>query len=342
MELFQNKQYCFYKGRSMRIVITGAGGFIGRALASSLANKGHQILAIDNNSRGNLDLIETNPNIEHITCDILDQSKIISLTNGADAIYHLAYINGTKYFYTIPEKILEVGIIGTHNILKACIKNKVPNFFLASSSEVYQTADEIPTSEEIECKVPDVLNPRYSYGGGKIASELLTINYLRSTDIRFVIFRPHNVYGPQMGFEHVIPELIGKIHKSVQDLEHNGEEYEIEIQGSGNDTRSFIYIDDAVKAIELCTIDCNDRGIYHIGNIDENRIIQLIRLLEKLLQVNLKIKSIDKPVGSTSRRCPDNRKIRSLGYEQEFSLQEGLKKTIKWYWNEYKERKYND
>jgi nucleoside-diphosphate-sugar epimerase len=93
------------------------------------------------------------------------------------------------------------------NVLDACIYNNVKNFFLASSSEVYQTPPIVPTDERVPLSVPDVLNPRYSYGGGKIACELLAVNYGRKFFDQMVIFRPHNIYGPAMGWEHVIPQL---------------------------------------------------------------------------------------------------------------------------------------
>ena len=85
------------------------------------------------------------------------------------------------------------------NVLDACISNKIEDLILASSSDVYQSPKEVPTSENVPLIVPDLLNPRYSYGGGKLISELLAINYGRSHFERVVIFRPHNVFGPDMG-----------------------------------------------------------------------------------------------------------------------------------------------
>ncbi len=127
-----------------------------------------------------------------------------------DAVIHLAYINGTKYFYSKPVLILDVAVKGILNIIEACIKNKVKELYLASSSEVYQTPNKIPTDELEALKIPDIFNPRYSYGGGKILSELMGIHYGKKYFKKLVIFRPHNVYGPDMGREHVIPEFINR------------------------------------------------------------------------------------------------------------------------------------
>ena len=321
----------------MKILITGAGGFIGRDLTKAIASDGHEVLALDNNFRGSLDTLKGVNNVQTVHCDILDGDKLDQYCEGVDAIYHLAYINGTKYFYSIPDKILEVGIIGTHNILKACLKQNVPHFYLASSSEVYHHAIQIPTDETVECKIPDIENPRYSYGGGKIACELMTVNYLRKAETQYVIFRPHNVYGPEMGFEHVIPNLIRKIY--TRSKLNSTKTFEIEIQGDGSDTRAFIYIEDAVNAIKNCTLENTSSGIYHVGNNEEISINELVNLIARITNFQISIKHSDKPLGATPRRCPDNNKIRALGYQQKVNLSKGLQKSIDWYWTRYSEEK---
>ena len=207
--------------------------------------------------------------------------------------------------------------------------------FLASSSEAYQLAPLIPTPENVPLVVPDVLNPRYSYGGGKIASELLTVNYLRNAKIHWVIFRPHNVYGPQMGFEHVIPELTRKINAVKEDKSP-----EISIQGQGEETRSFIFIDDAIDAILKCTLSSKSSdGIYHIGTMEEVKINTLVQSIAEILGVKVNIKSSNLALGSTPRRCPDNRKIVDLGFVQKNLLRDGLKTTVSWYQEYYQTHK---
>lgn len=317
----------------MKILVTGAGGFIGRGVTQALAESGHEVWALDNNSRGDLASLQTHANIRPVVCDVLDAGRVFELTRGADAIYHLAYINGTKFFYSMPAKILEVGIIGTHNVLKAALTNRVPRFYLASSSEVYQMADAIPTPEHVECRVPDVTNPRYSYGGGKIACELLTINYLRDTGTQRVIFRPHNVYGPAMGFEHVLPDLIRKVHAA-----HAGsgaQSIDIEIQGTGDDTRSFIFIDDAVRAILQCTLHTPDDGIYHVGTMDELTIRNVVAVIGTVAGLRIQVRASARPIGATPRRCPDTAKLQTLGFAPQISFEEGVRRTVAWYWEHY-------
>ena len=136
--------------------------------------------------------------------------------NTVDAVIHLAYVNGTKFFYSKPTVILDIAVKGIINVIDACKKKKIKELYLASSSEVYQTPQKIPTDENESLKVPDIYNPRYSYGGGKILTELMGVHFGRKFFKKLVIFRPHNVYGPDMGNEHVIPEFIKRFKKLRQ------------------------------------------------------------------------------------------------------------------------------
>src|SRR5205823_3221688 len=126
-----------------------------------------------------------------------------------------AYVNGTEFFYSKPHLVLEVAVKGMMNVVDACLQIGVRDLVLASSSEVYQTAPVVPTDESAPLSVPDPLNPRYSYGGGKIIAELLAINYGRTHFDRVSIFRPHNCYGPDMGREHVIPQLASRLGEAL-------------------------------------------------------------------------------------------------------------------------------
>ena len=156
---------------------------------------------------------------------------------------------------------------GIINIIDSCIKNKVKELYLASSSEVYQTPDTIPTDETEPLRIPDIFNPRYSYGGGKILTELMGIHYGKKYFKKLIIFRPHNVYGPNMGNEHVVPELINRFKKL------KGKKFKI--QGTGNEIRSFIYIDDFVKAFNLILNKGKHLNIYNIGTSDKIQIKNL-------------------------------------------------------------------
>ncbi len=158
-------------------LVTGGTGFIGSALVHYLVNKGYRVRVMDNDSRGSVKrLKDIEGEFEIVFADIRDAEATASAVKGVDSVCHLAFVNGTEFFYTRPELVLEVGVKGMVNVLDACLKHDVPELVLASSSEVYQTPPAIPTDESAPLSIPDVLNPRYSYASGKIISEVLAIN----------------------------------------------------------------------------------------------------------------------------------------------------------------------
>ena len=223
------------------ILVTGGSGFIGSAIVSYLVKSGYKVIVYDNNSRGKTErLAKVRKYIKFIKGDIRDKKKLLSITGKVDTVIHLAYVNGTKFFYKKPFEILDIAVNGLINILEFCKKKKVKNFFLASSSEVYQNPLKIPTDEKEMLKIPNIYNPRYSYGGGKIISELYGLYFAKKFLKKFIIFRPHNVYGKDMGEDHVIPQFIKRFKKL-------GKRKQFLIFGTGKEIRSFIYIDDFIS-----------------------------------------------------------------------------------------------
>ncbi len=312
-----------------RYLVTGGAGFIGSAIVKRLVvAENHYVRVLDNGSRGSEKNIKNLQNVEFFYADIRDKKKVEKACEDIDIIIHLAFVNGTKNFYEHPDLVLDVGVKGMINILDGAKLNKVPELFLASSSEVYQTPKIIPTPETASYFIPDPLNPRYSYAGGKIISEMLSLFAGSKIFKKIVIFRPHNVYGPNMGTEHVIPELIKKIivlnlkSKKIIDLP---------IQGNGNDTRSFIYIDDFVEGLMLLLKKGKNKEIYNIGTEEEITIKGLVSLLSKVINKQIEIITGKKPKGSVSRRCPNMTKLFSLGFSPKYSILEGLSKTYLWY-----------
>jgi nucleoside-diphosphate-sugar epimerase len=298
-------------------LVTGGSGFIGSAISNHLANLGVNVVVFDNNSRGKLDRIKNNK-IIFIKGDIRNRKDLTRVFSKYkfDTVIHLAYINGTKFFYKKPTEILEVAIKGLINILDLCIEKNIKNLFLASSSEVYQYPNKFPTPENISLVIPDVKNPRYSYGGGKILTELMGYHYGKKFFKKLVIFRPHNVYGSDMGNEHVIPEFIKRI-KSKSNV--------FKIKGTGNETRSFIYISDFVKAFDIILRKGKHCEIYNIGTEEEINIKNLAKKIAKLYKKKIVIKNTSLAKGGTKRRCPDISKIKKLGFVPKISLEKGIK-----------------
>jgi nucleoside-diphosphate-sugar epimerase len=307
-----------------KYLVTGGSGFIGSALVKKLLSEGNEVSILDDHSRGNLRRLSgVEKDVRLIDGDIRDLDVVKKAVEGHDVVCHLAYVNGTKFFYTQPHLVLEVAVKGMVNVLEACMANNVRELILASSSEVYQLPPMIPTDETTPLVVPDVLNPRFSYGGGKIISELMAINYGRLYFDRVVIFRPHNVYGPDMGWEHVIPEFCLRL------INQEGDNFPI--QGSGQESRSFIYIDDFIDGLMLVINRGEHLGIYHIGTQEEVTMIELAQWTAEALGKKIQVVPGPLQPGSVLRRCPDISKIRKMGFEPKFSLKSGLKQTALWY-----------
>ena len=315
--------------RGRRFLVTGGTGFIGSALASALTREGAFVRVLDNDSRGSaVRLGGLAGRIEIVEGDIRDAAAVRQATRGVDAVCHLAYINGTATFYSRPELVLDVAVRGMINVIDACMQESVGDLILASSSEVYQTADRIPTDESVPLVVPDPLNPRYSYGGGKIISELMAINHGRRHFERTVIFRPHNVYGPDMGNEHVIPQFARRMQRLA--LEQTGP-IRFPVQGTGRETRAFVFIDDLIKGVLRIIESGEHLGIYHVGTEDEITIAELASKVGAFFGREVIIEPSDLQPGSTPRRCPDIGKLRALGYEPRITIDDGLARTLAWY-----------
>jgi nucleoside-diphosphate-sugar epimerase len=310
-------------------LVTGGTGFIGAGLVKGLLAAGARVRAFDNNSRGSKDKLGRDAEqTELIVGDIRDGDAVANAVRGVDSVCHLAYINGTEFFYSKPEAVLEVAVKGMMNVIDGCIKHGVPELVLFSSSEVYHAPAKVPTDETTPLTVPDVLNPRYSYSGGKIISELLTLNFGRKHFQRVLILRPHNVYGPDMGWEHVIPQFTLRMRELTK---NNNGAIPFEIQGTGQETRAFIYLNDAVRASLQVMEKGEHLGIYHIGTSDEITIERLAGEIASDLGLTIKVVPGELRSGSPPRRCPDVSKLRQLGFEPRVSLRDGLKITVQWY-----------
>jgi nucleoside-diphosphate-sugar epimerase len=326
-----------------KYLVTGGTGFIGSALVKRLVKDGYQVRVLDNNIRGATErLKEVIDKIEFIEGDIRDAKLVEKACEDVEGVIHLAYINGTEYFYSMPELVLDVGIKGMINVIDACIKHKIKELVLASSSEAYQTPPEVPTTEEVRLVVPDVLNPRYSYGSGKIICEVMAINYGRKYFDKVLIFRPHNVYGPDMGWEHVIPQFVLRMKECAQKV-GSGKLVKFPIQGTGKEKRAFVYIDDFTDGLMNVIEKGKHLGIYNIGTMEEVAIENVAVEIGKYFGKKVEIIAKDKMKGGTNRRCPDISKLKKLGYKPSVSLQEGIEKTAKWYdANSHLQKKINE
>ena len=316
-----------------RVLITGGAGFIGFHLARFLANRDYKVVIYDNLFRGKMDKelkeLCAQANVTFINCDLTDREELKRIKEEFDYVYHFAAINGTRYFYEIPHEVLRVNVLSLINMLEWSKGGVVGKFLFASSSEVYAGMGRvsqlpIPTPENVPLIIDDPYNSRLSYAGSKIIGELFLISYSKAYDFPATIVRYHNIYGPRMGYEHVIPEFCIRILKKENPFKIYG----------GKETRAFCYIDDAVMATKLVMeTEKTNREIIHIGNPQEEiTILDLTKKMFDLFDYHPSLEILPASQGSINRRCPKIDKLVSLtGFSPTINLEEGLIKTFVWY-----------
>jgi nucleoside-diphosphate-sugar epimerase len=322
-----------------KILITGAAGFVGYHLAQHLLHETTaDLVLVDNLQKGKRDedfkTLLKNPRATFMKLDLTKPSSFKKLGSGYDHVYHLAAINGTKHFYEIPHEVLRINVLSLIYMLEWFReKNSEGKFCFTSSNEAYAGALSafgklpLPTPENVPLVIEDTYNPRWSYGGSKLIGEQFVIDYSRAYKLRALIVRPHNFYGPRAGFDHVIPEFIERVRDGVDPFP---------IFGADN-TRSFCYIEDAVRAMRLLMeskkTDVVPAETVHIGETKEVSIEELARLVFAAHGSTPKKVIIKKaPKGSVLRRSPNVRKLKRLtGWTTRMTLDEGIGRTYEWY-----------
>lgn len=315
-----------------KYLVTGGAGFIGSALVKRLLGEGHQVAVLDNFSRGKHERLAGLP-CDVFEGDVTSYRATVEASHGCDAIIHLAYLQGTQTFYVEPRQVLTTALSGMESVLRSCETNGIGELLLVSSSEAYQVASVVPTPETIPLTVPDPLNPRYSYGGGKIVCEIMANAWHRNGVLdRVIIARPHNIIGPDMGREHVIPEFALRMNRLHASYAAN-EIIPFAIQGTGQETRSFCYIDDCTGQLAALLDHAPVKGIeiYNVGVEDERSIAEVAKWVAACYERQIKVIPGKLPEGSPPRRLPDTRKIHAFYHEPEVHFTDSVKWTVRWY-----------
>lgn len=324
-----------------KILITGGAGFIGFHLAKKLAEDANNRISIaDNLARGRMDtemlsLIDKN-NVEFIECDLATENGIKKISGNYDFIFHMAALVGVKHCMNDPERVLRTNINSTFRIVDHIKEKGCGKVFFASTSEVYAGAYdydilEIPTAENAPHLIPDIMNPRFSYAASKSVCEQTFIFSAQKYGFDFNIGRFHNVYGPRMGYAHVIPEMIKRLTEGENPFKIYGHDQ----------SRAFCYIDDASDAISKISFSDTKNEIFHIGNDEEETVIAgLASKIFDICDIHPETEKVSAPPGSVKRRCPDISKLRELtGFKTSVSLDIGLETTCEWYIKDLKENK---
>lgn len=317
----------------MKYLITGGAGFIGINLAKQLSKiKKNKIYLIDNFSKkidkNALETLLLSKNVKIIKKDINNISNYLK-TYDFDYIFHFAATLGVKKVIDYPYYTLKNNILTTIQLIEFAKKQKkLKKFCFTSTSEVYahslkRKLVKYPTTENVDFLIPKDYDNRSSYLLSKVVGEYFT----HYSNINYIIFRPHNIFGPQMGFAHVIPQLTEKFIKQKKIIIDNS-----------NHKRTFCFIDFAIELIINIAHNKNlSKKVFNIGSPDkEISIFNLAKKIKKIIKckTNLKASKTNKD-NSPSKRKPDMKKsIKHIKSKHNF--EKGLKNTVLWYKNYFR------
>jgi UDP-glucose 4-epimerase len=314
-----------------RYLIIGGSGFLGFHLSKFLIENKHKVVVVDNFSRGKKDYdltqLSRSNDFKLINIDFTKKESVKKIKYQYDYIVNFAAIVGVKHVLKNPFDVLVKNFEIHRNVIELCKKQKrLKRLLFTSTSEVYYGSlknklIKFPTPENNILTLDNYDNYRSTYMLSKLYCEALT----GVSNINYTIVRPHNIYGPRMGMSHVIPELIKKINflklKKMSLM-------------NGNHTRTFCYVDDAVKMIYFLMKSNNaNKKIFNIGNNNpEITILKLSKIISKILKKKIRIKSTKSKYESPSRRRPDTNKMNKIIKDfKKTDLNEGILKTYLWY-----------
>lgn len=326
------------EGRTL--LISGGAGFLGSYFVGAihLLNrkfaKPCRVIVIDNYITGSKNSFIHELKDENIKLLEADITKPIKLEEPVHFIIHAAGLASPKYYKKFPLQTIDAAIFGAKNLLELARKNPVKSFLLFSSSEIYGDPDPsyIPTPEHYKGNV-SCIGPRACYDESKRLTETLTITYHEVYGVPVKIVRPFNVYGPGMKLNdyRVIPNFFAKAL--------SGES--LPVYGFGNQTRTFCYVADAVIGFLKVLLLGKNGEVYNIGaEKPELNMVTLAHAVSGLFLGKVKVELISYPKSypqdEPNRRCPDLTKAKTeLGYSPTISLEEGLKRTLEWFKDEW-------
>jgi dTDP-glucose 4,6-dehydratase len=310
--------------KNRRVLVTGAGGFIGSHLAEELARQGAQVRALVHyNSRSHWGLLEKADaevlrRIEVVPGDISDPQCVSRLAEGREVVFHLAALIAIPYSYTAAASYVAANVTGTLNVLEACRRHKVRKLVHTSTSEVYGTARYVPIDEA------HPLQGQSPYSATKIGADQLAESYFRSFGLPVAVVRPFNTFGPRQSARAVIPTIIIQLLAGRKVLE----------LGSVTPVRDFNYVADTVSGFLAAAASPKSVGeVINIGSGRGVSIARTARTIMSLMGSRAKLgraRARVRPERSeVLRLLCDNRKAgRLLGWKPRWSLEEGLARTI--------------
>ena len=308
----------------MKVLVTGAAGFIGSHLTELLVEKGFDVKAfVRYNSKNNWGWLESSSvkeNIEVVTGDIRDYDSVHSALKGCNVVMHLAALIGIPYSYVSPKAYIETNITGTYNILQASKELGLENILVTSTSETYGTAQYVPIDEN------HPMVGQSPYSATKIAADQIAISYYRSFELPVKLVRPFNTYGPRQSARAIIPTVISQILSGKKELK----------LGNLTPTRDLTFAKDTANGfLEICKSEKLYGEITNIGMNEEISIGDLVYKIAGLIGSDVSIITDDeriRPANSEVERlmCSNEKITTNTDWKPNYNLDEGLQETINW------------
>ncbi len=307
-----------------KVLITGAGGFIGSHLTEACVAAGYDVTALvrynSRGTRGWLDGLEAAGRVKVLAGDVRDTDMVDRAVRGVDTIFHLAALIGIPYSYESPLAYVKTNVEGTTNVLMAARAHEVGNVVLTSTSETYGTAQRVPIDESH----PAV--GQSPYAATKIAADQLGLSFFRSFGLNVKIVRPFNAYGPRQSLRAIVPTLIAQMITG-QDV----------VVGNLKPTRDLTFVSDTVAGFLAIAHEDSLAGMaVNVGMNHEISIGDLAALIARLMGVSPKIASSaerERPAASEVERlvCDNSLLLRSTNWRPAHTLESGLRETIAWF-----------
>jgi len=325
-----------------KVLLLGGGGFIGQGIARYLLQQGEpgtdgcadvDLHLCDNLFRTggerdpDLTALLDDSRVTLHEADLTDPEAYLALDKYYDQVYVLASVVGVDYVNSVPHEIVRINTSIIMNTLEWLRKIEPKKVLFTSTSECYAGTVEqfgfaVPTDETVPLTIADIAHPRFTYAVTKMLGESGFLNYARAGFFESVVVRYHNVYGPRMGFKHVIPHVVQRLLDGENPFKIYGHDQ----------TRSFNYIDDAVAGTVLAMERGESGEIFHIGDSEEITIETLIHHIADTLKKTPTFVAAETFAGSVTRRCPDiGKSTLHLGYQPQTNWRAGVAETVLWY-----------
>jgi NAD dependent epimerase/dehydratase len=326
--------------KEMRVLVTGADGFIGSHLVELLAQHGAKVRALSLynsfNDWGWLEAIDPSLKVEVVTGDVRDKAQMSTLMKDIDVVFHLASLIAIPYSYVAPESYVQTNVQGTLNIVQAAMERGVKRVVHTSTSEVYGTARKVPISEE------HPLQPQSPYSATKIAADSIAMSFHHAFALPLVVARPFNTYGPRQSARAVIPTIITQLLEGKKRIR----------LGRVDPTRDFNYVADICEGmIALAQCDEAVGQVVNIGSGSEISIGELANMIGHVMGTKFEIETeaarLRPEESEVERLLCDGSRLRKLtGWAPKVALREGLEKTLAWFrrpenLKRYKAGRYN-